>query len=55
MEVEDSVMEVVPMSAGEDSEVEEVDTDEDFYVTLFTSVQQMYKDKLFCDLVLLPE
>ena len=36
----------------ESNELEE--DEEDFYHTMFSSVQEMYKEGLFCDLVLLP-
>ena len=36
----------------ESNELEE--DEEDFYHTMFSSVQEMYKKGLFCDLVLLP-
>ena len=35
-------------------ESNELEEEEDFYHTLFSSVQEMYKKGLFCDLVLLP-
>ena len=35
-------------------ESNELEDEEDFYHTVFSSVQEMYKKGLFCDLVLLP-